>query len=495
MPERRDLPVLPADAVGREHEWRSLTEFSQSTAPHSTLGVVWGRRRIGKSFLLGQLGDQAGLYYEAVRGSASEALSELGAVVAEAVGAPAPVQLPDWETAISMLMGLGANGPFTVVLDEYPYLGQGAPELDSTIQRAFGPSSALRAENQCRLILCGSAMSVMGELLSGTAPLRGRAGLDLRVAPFDFRDALALHGTTDLPLAVRLYSIIGGVAAYARDMVDDDLPADLADFDAWVAQRVLSPAAPLSREVDLLLSEDPATAQARKLSLYHAALAAVALGRRTPGKMADYVKISGQRLDPILRGLVEAQFLERLIDPVRDNRPTYHPGDPIIRFHYAVIRPNHIRLGRHGADLQAMWAALGPTFHSNVVGPVFESMARHWLMHYADLSAVVDGPTHIGSTVVSAAGAEHEIDLVVARDDGSTPGERSVAVLGEVKSGEELDFQHLDRLEAARASIGSRAADASLCLVGRRFAKALVKSAARRSDVEIVDLDRLYFGD
>jgi uncharacterized protein len=493
MDERSAISLSP-DAIGRESEWQGLTDFSQSAAQHSTLGIVWGRRRIGKSFLLSQLGEQQGLYYEAVRGSASESLRELGAVIAEAVGAPAPLQLPDWDTAISTLMQLGANRPFTVVLDEYPYLKEESPELDSIIQRAFGPNSILRTENRCRLILCGSAMSVMAELLAGTAPLRGRASLDLRISPFDFRDAMALHGTTDLSLAVRLYSVIGGVAAYARDMVDDDLPGHRANFDAWIVRRVLSPAAPLSREVDLLLSEDPATAQARKLNLYHAALAAVALGRRTPGRMADYVNISGQRLDPIVRGLVEAQFLERLIDPVRDNRPTYHPGDPIIRFHYAVIRPNHARLGRHGADLQAMWSALGPTFRSNVVGPAFEMMARHWLTHYADLSEVIDGPSHIGSTVVSAPGIEHEIDLVVARDDADAPGARSVAVLGEVKSGEELGTGHLATLESARAALGSRAAGAVLYLVGQRFTEPLSTLAARRSDVELVDLERLYFG-
>ncbi|HWJ96806.1 MAG TPA: hypothetical protein VNQ33_01535 [Acidimicrobiales bacterium] len=288
--------------------------------------------------------------------------------------------------------------------------------------------------------------------------------------------------------------MIGGVAAYARDMVDGDLPAATKDFDAWIARRILSPAAPLSREVDLLLAEDPTTAQARKASLYHAALAAVALGRRTPGRMADYVNISGQRLDPILRGLVEAQFLERLVDPIRDNRPTYHPGDPIIRFHYAVIRPNHARLGRHGADLGSMWRSLGSTFSSNVVGPGFELIARHWLMHYADLSSVLDGPSHVGSTVMSVDGTEYEVDLVVARDDGDVPAERSIAALGEVKSGEELDRSHLARLESVRTGLGPRAADAALYLVGRRFTDVLSATAAQRSDVELVDLDRLYYG-
>jgi len=126
-----------------------------------------------------------------------------------------------------------------------------------------------------------------------------------------------------------------------------------------------------------------------------------------------------------------------VVDPIRDNRPTYHPGDPIIRFHYAVIRPNHTRLGRHGADMGEMWAALRPTFGSNVVGPTFEPMARHWLTHYTG---------------------------------------------------------HLTRLESARSAPGRRAAEAVLYLVGRGFTGSLVSAAAGRSDVELIDLERLYFG-
>jgi AAA+ ATPase superfamily predicted ATPase len=494
MDERMPDRPLPPGTVGRGSEWASLTRFASNDVDHATLGIVWGRRRIGKSYLLAQLAGDDGLYYEAVRGSASEALAELGAAIATAVGAPAPLRLPDWDAAIAALLRLGEERPCTVVLDEYPYLREQSPELDSIIQRAFGPRSRLRSGTRCRLILCGSAMSTMSGLLAGTAPLRGRAGLDLRLAPFDHRDALQLYGTDDLALATRLHAVIGGVAAYARDMVDDDLPGDLKGFDAWIGRRVLSPSAPLSREVDLLLSEDPTTSQARKVNLYHAALAAVALGRRTPSRMADYVNISGQRLDPILRGLVDAGFIERLVDPVREHRPTYQPGDPIIRFHYAILRPNHTRLSRHGSDLRAAWKGLQGAFTSAVVGPTFESMARQWVTHHADLAEVTAGPVHVGPSLATVDHVDREVDLVVARDDGDRPIDRSIAAIGEAKSGERITSTHLGRLEAIRSSFGSRAVDARLILVGARFDPNLVRRASKRSDVELVDLERLYRG-
>ncbi|MDZ7679646.1 MAG: hypothetical protein U5K29_13980 [Acidimicrobiales bacterium] len=491
MPEHR--VNLTAGTVGRDEEWSDLLGFVDSDAKHSTLAIMWGRRRIGKSFLLGQLAEGRGLYYEAIRGTASEALSDLGRVVGETIGAPGPLNLPDWETAIDTLMRLGEDNPFVVVLDEFPYLLEESPELESIIQRAFNPKGKLRNGTRCRLVLCGSAISVMAKLLAGTAPLRGRAGLDLRMSPFDYRDALGLYPTDDLLLATHLYSIIGGVAAYARDMVDNDLPKDRKDLARWVAHRVLAPSAPLSREAEVLLSEDPTTAQARKPNLYHAVLAATALGHRTPAKINDYAKLSGPRLDPILTTLVGAQFIERLVDPTKSNRPRYFPGDSIIRFHYAVIRPNQPRLRTRSAAT-AFWPAAEATFRSKVVGPTFEGMARHWATQYATIPGLAGPGTQIGATTVSVDGAEYEVDLVAARDGGDSPGERTITALGEAKSGEDLTFSHLNKLERFRDTLGDRATDATLVLFGTRFAKNLVARTKDRGDVELVDLERLYMG-
>lgn len=496
MDERPESIPLPPGTVGRQPEWGALVDFATARRDHASLGIVWGRRRIGKSYLLTELcAATGGVYFEALRGSASESLASLGAALGAATGAPAPLALPDWEAAVAALLRLGTDRPRVVVLDEYPYLREQVPALDSIIQRTFGPRDPLRTGTRTRLVLCGSAMSVMADLLSGTSPLRGRAALDLRVAPFDYREAAVLHQVTDLRLAVQLYAIIGGVAAYARDMVDDDLPTGPRDLDRWVAQRVLSPAAPLSREVELLLAEDPSTAQARKINLYHATLAAVALGRHAPGRIADYVKLSGPRLDPILQSLVSAQFVDRITDPVRANRPLYHPGDPIIRFHYALLRPNHSKLSRHGGDLRALWRGLGDTFRSQVVGPTFEAMARHWAIHYARLPGLDGTATHVGATSVSIDGSDTEVDIAVSLDDAPTPGERTVVALGEAKSGEELTTAHLRRLERIRSALGARAADARLLLVGTRVDSGLRTTARRRHDVELVDLERLYHGD
>jgi hypothetical protein len=488
--------------IGRKSEWLRLTDFVTSGEPSATLGIVWGRRRIGKSFMLQDLSEQTGgFYYHALRGSSAEALRDLGEHLGRHLRAGAPLALGSWDEAMDALLALGREGEVPVVLDEFPYLLEHAPALASIIQRLYGPRAESRRGSRTRLVLCGSAMSVMGKLLTGTSPLRGRSGLDLRMHPFDFRTARELHGIEDLVTAVETYAVIGGVAAYAREMVENDIPTSRDDFDGWVCRRVLSPAAPLFGEVDLLLGEDPAVSKVRKPNLYHAALAGVALGNHAWGSLTSYVRIPGSSLHGIVGALTSADFLAEVQDPVRDNRPTYHPADPLIRFHYAVIRRHAGRLGRHGVDTEALWRELTPTFRSQVLGPCFEAMARSWTMHFAAPETFGTAPGHVGPTSLAvtnrATGATEqvEIDVLVAADDSAVPSERTVTALGEAKVGERLTLRHVRRLEEARVALGDRAEGARMLLFGSSFDKAVRASAAERTDLEIVDLERLYEGD
>ena len=74
----------------------------------------------------------------------------------------------------------------------------------------------------------------MGKLLAGSAPLRGRAGLELVVPTLDFRLAREFWGVADLSTAVLTNAIVGGTPAYRREFAQDDAPADAGDFDSDV---------------------------------------------------------------------------------------------------------------------------------------------------------------------------------------------------------------------------------------------------------------------
>ncbi|MGQ0775850.1 MAG: AAA family ATPase [Pseudonocardiales bacterium] len=481
----------PADLFDREWEWGRLVDFMTDPRPTPTLGVVSGRRRQGKTMLLQSVAEQAGgFFFEAVQGQPAEQLRLLGAALAEHLRLPAALDLPDWSSALDALLDLARERSLPVVLDEFSYLVTASPALPSLLQAALSP--AQRRSRPTRLVVCGSAISLMGSLLTANAPLRGRAGLELVVHGFDYRTAGEFWKLGDRPdVAFAVFAVLGGTPAYAREFVREDAPADGSDLERWLTERVLDPASPLFREGPTLLAEDPELSTVRDRSLYHSVLAAVAGGNRTTSAVASYVRRSSDQLAHPLRILVEAGLLDRAGDPLRRGRPQYRVNEPIIRFHHAVMRPRWAALQRRTID----WPRIRPTLRAQIFGPAFEELARTWTERFASPTTLGGDVERVGHTVVAdpASRVGHEVDVLVV---GTAPdGAPGVLAVGEATADEVITRRHVDRLRRVRELLGVRAVPGCrlLCFSGAGFAPELL-AAPPSPDVVLVDLARLYQG-
>lgn len=476
---------------GRAVAGTQLEDFIDGEAPRPTLAIVYGRRRIGKStMLVHQVARRGGFYFEATEVAASTHLERLGVVLGEYLGTPR-IALDDWRAAIAELLRLGERAQIPVVLDEFGYIVGADPSVPSEISSALGPAATTGSRSRCRLVLCGSAISVMRTLAQGEAALRGRAGLELAMQADDYRVAASrLPNPSDLETVMHVFAVIGGVVGYATDMVDFDLPKSMTDFDRWIAQRVLSPAATLHHEATTVLAEDP-VASGRSSMLSMSLLSEIATGSVTAGALASRVGRQVSNITPQLNRLVEAGFVVRHEDPVRAQRPLYALNDPFLQFHFAVLEP-HGPLFRDRDITKAWRERLREVYLSQVRGPVFEEMARTWMRRFVS-EETLPVRDWIGPSSVSLQGKEKQIDVLVA-GNAEEPAERRIVAIGEAKSGEALTLGHLMRLENKRAAFGERAVRAKLFLFGPKADAELLAAADRRTDVELVDLDRLYGG-
>lgn len=483
----------PAGMFDRDDEWAALVRFASTDQPGATLGVVSGRRRQGKTFLLDALCRQVGgFYFAAEEAAEAESLRYLGSEVAAYLDAPAPLRFADWRQAIDALLALGRDRPVPVVLDEFPYLVKATPALPSIIQAALGPWRDERRRSSARLLLCGSALSFMGSLLAGSAPLRGRAGLELIVHPLDHRLAAEFWGIDDPRLALKVNAIVGGTPAYRREFVADDTPEGLDDFDAWVLRTVLSPHSPLFREARYLLAEEP---DIRDSGLYHSVLAAVADGNRTRGGIASYLGRKAGDITHHITVLENAGLLRREADMFRNNRTTYRIAEPLVTFYHAVMRPVWSELERPGG-VARVWQRSQRRFAGNVLGPHFEQLCRSWAMRFAGPEVFGDYANRVGmGTVNDPAGkTTHEVDVAVVGDNDN--GRVPLLSIGEAKWNDVMGKGHLDRLRHIRSLIAASGRyDTSrtrlTCFSGAGFTAEL-HAMADSGDVQLVGLDQIY---
>ncbi len=400
----------------------------------------------------------------------------------------------NWADALEALVTIGERlgRPVPVVLDEFPYLVEQAPELPSVLQRLLNPRSRARLSGQVRLILCGNAFTVMCGLLAGSAPLRGRAKLELLVQPFDFRDAADFWDVLGEPeLAFRLHALVGGTPAYRAMCIDR--PDRAAEFDDWVVRRLLNPASAMFREGSALLYEEPELGDA---ALYHAVLGAICGGAR---KRSDIARVLGRQdsaLSHPLEMLERVRLISKENDALRSRRPLYKTTEPLIRLQHLIIRPFEARLVGRGRA--RVWEQANDTAESLIFGPHLEDLARSWCAGHAAPETLGGLPSRCEPALIACQEHKmnHELDVVVSADP-PREGSRILAI-GEVKATAwQVGLNQLQRLRHIRSLLPAAAigGQPKFLLFSRQgFTRDLIAEARTSEELELIDLPRLYHG-
>ncbi|MBO0802473.1 MAG: ATP-binding protein [Nocardiopsaceae bacterium] len=503
MPQPRvQLPDRPPGLFDRAAEWEDLTAFTAPGGPDSLrLGVVYGRRRQGKSEILQQLCDATGGMYTLALEQHSKplALQRFADALAEWTDLPAGFQFPDWENALETAVRLAgdratAQGrPQLIVLDELPFLTDHSPELPGVLQwlyDSYGPTRG-GGHPPVRLVLCGSALSVMSDLIAEKKALYGRVMLNICLGAFDHVDAAEFWGIEDPETALRLHSVVGGIPGYKELTAGSPVPQSPQDLDRWLTETIFNPSHALFDEVELLFSQEPGI---KDRSLYYGILAAIASGDNAPVKIASRLKRDARTMSYPLSVLRRAGFVGYDEDMLFNRKPVVSIADPVIRFHHTITLPR-LQLFQRRGRAAAGWAQAKQTYSSAILGPHFESIARDWTI--TSLTAHAGIPVGwTGTTAVACRehGKSHQVDVISLRpgDMPRTSGAQ-VAVLGEAKAtNKPRNAADLRRLTHIRDLLGSRAEDAALVLFSRTGFADELREAQASGGVTLVDLADMY---
>src|ERR1700728_2858374 len=120
------MATKPDRIFDRDSEWAALTSYVLNDQHAPTLGVVSGRRRQGKTYLLTALAQTMnGFYFAADEATEADSLRRFSTGLAEFAGSP--VQFGDWDSALTYLISATPDRPAPLIIDEFPLLIRATP--------------------------------------------------------------------------------------------------------------------------------------------------------------------------------------------------------------------------------------------------------------------------------------------------------------------------------------------------------------------------------
>ena len=311
----------------------------------SSLVVMYGRRRLGKSTLIKRVLSDNDVYFLADRSESQYQRTLLAKVIAQVFPDFDKLAYPDWESMFRAV-NYRTDKRFTICLDEFPYLVEQSPELPSVLQK-------LVDEKQLKynLVLCGSSQNMMyGLFLDSTAPLYGRADEIMRLAPIRLpyiQEALSL----DAMNAIEEYSVWGGVPRYW------ELRENKSSLDDALWHNILSVNGTLYEEPVKLFQDD-----VKDIVKTSTIMSYIGTGANRLSELAGRCNEPATNLSRPLKKLVDLGFLEKDvpfgIDEKNAKKSLYKIADPFMAFYYQFVVPNRsfIELGRRMPLEQALAA-------------------------------------------------------------------------------------------------------------------------------------------
>lgn len=321
--------------VDREKELTRLGGLLQADKP--AFVIIRGRRRIGKSTLIGKVLTNNDIYYEADRTDPANQMAGLSRMVAHIFPGFDDAIYKDWKALLEAI-NHRVTEKITVCLDEFPYLAEGTPALPSVIQ---GLLDSDKDPLRYNLILCGSSQQMMYNLTHDeSSPLFGRTDADfgMKAIPVNFlQEALNL----DAQGAVENYAVWGGVPRYWK------LRESSGTLQKAIEEHILSDMGALYEEPSHLFRDDM-----KDIVKTSTLMSVIGSGVNRLSEIASRLGEPATNLSRPLAKLIDLGYLEKDVpfgeSAKSSKRSLYRIADPFLSFYNKFVTPHKsfLELGR-----------------------------------------------------------------------------------------------------------------------------------------------------
>ena len=348
--------------LGRQRELERLRK--ELSVERKSAILIYGRRRIGKTTLISEaLRNTTGtiIRFTAVPDELSENARRLSRAAGEAIGMTG-LEIPDFEAILKFIASL--NQQIILEIDEYQDLRKKAKgEVIDADFRDFIDY----APDTMKIIISGSAIRVMKDLLKEDNPLYKRFSVEMPLGELDYQEASLFYPERSVREKITLYAVFGGIPMILS-MIDPALTAE-ENIIALMLEKT-----GFARSY----TEDVLYAELRSSGGAYSAITRIGNGRRSYSEIRSCLEDEESRnsLDYTLEQLQKADFIEKK-QPIniRSSRRKlfYELRSNMLRFHLSYIEKNPAAAGSPAFFRKYVLPSLD-TF----ISYRFEEMARQW---------------------------------------------------------------------------------------------------------------------
>jgi AAA+ ATPase superfamily predicted ATPase len=311
--------------IDRERELKFLGEKLRNDRQ---LIVLYGRRRVGKTELIKRFCENKEyIYFLADRRGTLLNAERFANLAAEHFG-DLPPKVRNFDDVFAYIAKRLNKRKVVIVIDEFSYLVEKDNSIPSVFQLIW---DEILKDKNVMLILCGSIVSMMENLLSYQSPLYGRRTGQWKLSPLKFNDAVQFFPKYTKEEKVIVYSILGGIPFYLN-MFDDR-----KNVYANIEEKILTKGEPLYEEVEFLLREE-----LRDYATYLSILEAIAKGSARLSEIANFSKIQAKDLPKYLNVLTKLDLVERvypITEKMRTKKTIYKIKDNFFNFYFRFVYP------------------------------------------------------------------------------------------------------------------------------------------------------------